>query len=217
MGENPQYLQLWDGQKRLTKLSRKGKSYAINELAKKAQVSVRTIRFYVNEGLLPAPEARGRYTVYTEEYLDRLELIRRLKDSFLPLKEIRTTLSSLSWEEVQASLADLRKMDSETQGLASQKPQQTPQAKQLAEPRSTAVEYIAELLSSTPVKRPLPPAQATRPAPDKPTQPGQAGAESWQRIVLAGGLELHIRQPSRVDDQARIEQIIRLAKKLFSS
>jgi len=32
----------------------------INDLAKKAGVSVRTIRYYVKEGLLPAPQFRGR-------------------------------------------------------------------------------------------------------------------------------------------------------------
>lgn len=63
--------------------------YQINELAKRAGVSVRTIRFYIDEGLLPAPTNRGRYSTYTDEYLDRLELIRMLKDRFLPLKRIR--------------------------------------------------------------------------------------------------------------------------------
>ena len=52
----------------------------IGELAKKAGVSVRTIRYYVMEGLLPSPEVRGRYTVYDEEYLNRIILIRYLKD-----------------------------------------------------------------------------------------------------------------------------------------
>ena len=52
--------------------------YQINELAKRAGVSVRTIRFYIDEGLLPAPTNRGRYSTYTDEYLDRLELIRML-------------------------------------------------------------------------------------------------------------------------------------------
>jgi len=37
--------------------------YQINELAKKAGVSVRTIRFYNAEGLLPSPPSQGRYAV----------------------------------------------------------------------------------------------------------------------------------------------------------
>jgi DNA-binding transcriptional MerR regulator len=190
--------------------------YSINELAKKAQVSVRTIRFYVNEGLLPSPETRGRYAVYTDEYLDRLELIRRLKDSFLPLKEIRATLSSLSWEEVKTSLADLRQLDAVTQGAVKAENQKE-SAKRVGEARSSAVEYIAELLSSTPVKRPLPPQPAIQVTPER--QPGklETEPESWQRIQLGPGLELHIRRPTPAEDQYKIEEIIRITRKLFSS
>jgi DNA-binding transcriptional MerR regulator len=61
----------------------------IHELAEKAGVSVRTIRYYIEEGLLPPPTYEGKYSFYSTAYLDRLELIRRLKDSYLPLREIR--------------------------------------------------------------------------------------------------------------------------------
>jgi DNA-binding transcriptional MerR regulator len=79
--------------------------YQINELAKKAGVSVRTIRFYIDEGLLPSPPSQGRYAVYSEDHLERLELIRLLKDKFLPLKEIRMRLSGISQEDVRAAIA----------------------------------------------------------------------------------------------------------------
>lgn len=55
---------------------------SISDLAQSAGVSVRTIRYYVNEGLLPAPEVKGRYTYYSENYIYRLELIDRLKTFF---------------------------------------------------------------------------------------------------------------------------------------
>ena len=58
----------------------------ISDLAERAGVSVRTIRFYISEGLLPPPQAHGRYSVYDEEYLTRIELIKLLKNAFLPLK-----------------------------------------------------------------------------------------------------------------------------------
>ena len=187
--------------------------YTINELAKKAQVSVRTIRYYIDEGLLPAPETRGRYTVYTEEYLDRLELIRRLKDSFLPLKEIRATLESLTWEEVQTSLADLRKKDEEAQRAQMET---EPQAR-AKEVRSTALEYITDLLSSAPVKRPLPPQPPAWSPADKLGGRLDAGQGTWQRIDLGSGVELHILHPIPPNRRAQVEELIRLAKKLFSS
>ncbi len=76
----------------------------ISELAERAGVSVRTIRFYISEGLLPPPQARGRYSVYDEEYLTRIELIKRLKGAYLPLKEIRRMVESLSREEIEVML-----------------------------------------------------------------------------------------------------------------
>lgn len=67
----------------------------VHELAERAGVSVRTIRYYIAEGLLPAPTTRGRYAYYSEEYLDLIELIRRLKDAYLPLREIRSLVLNL--------------------------------------------------------------------------------------------------------------------------
>ena len=79
--------------------------YQINELAKKAGVSVRTILFYIDEGLLPPPPVQGRYASYSDEYLERLELIRLLKERFLPLKEIRIRMNDLSQEDVRTAIA----------------------------------------------------------------------------------------------------------------
>lgn len=67
----------------------------IHELAERAGVSVRTIRYYIAEGLLPAPTTRGRYAYYSQEYLDLIELIRRLKEAYLPLREIRALVDKL--------------------------------------------------------------------------------------------------------------------------
>ena len=79
----------------------------ISELAERAGVSVRTIRFYISEGLLPPPQARGRYSVYDEEYLTRIELIKLLKNAYLPLKEIKRMVESLSKEEIESMLDKL--------------------------------------------------------------------------------------------------------------
>ena len=51
----------------------------INELANQANVTVRTIRYYVEQELLPPP-APGYPAEYSEDHLRRLALIRRLKD-----------------------------------------------------------------------------------------------------------------------------------------
>src|SRR5438876_4354488 len=79
---------------------------SIEELAARAGVRVRTVRFYVAEGLLPGPGARGRAAAYGEEHLLRLRLIRRLAERHVPLAEIRARLAYLSLDEMRALLAE---------------------------------------------------------------------------------------------------------------
>ena len=76
----------------------------IAELAEEADVTPRTIRYYVEQGLLPPP-GRGRIAEYTEEHLQLLGLIGRLKRHYLPLEEIRDMLQRLSREEIDDLLA----------------------------------------------------------------------------------------------------------------
>jgi DNA-binding transcriptional MerR regulator len=64
----------------------------IAELARRAGVTPRTIRYYVTEGLLPALAGQGQRRAYGQVHLDRLETIRELKAAYLPLHEIRRRL-----------------------------------------------------------------------------------------------------------------------------
>lgn len=66
----------------------------LTELADRAGVSIRTVRYYIQQGLLPKPEARGPGAHYTDEHLDRLLLIKRLQREHLPLAEIRRAIES---------------------------------------------------------------------------------------------------------------------------
>jgi DNA-binding transcriptional MerR regulator len=90
----------------------------IQELADRAEVTTRTIRYYVEQGVLPPPE-RGRPAEYTEEHVARLALIKRLKEQYLPLEEIRDTMQRLSLEEVEALAAQHSPQEAQTQKLDS--------------------------------------------------------------------------------------------------
>src|SRR5689334_1938441 len=81
--------------------------YSIGELAKTAEVTPRTIRFYSAEGLLPPPLSEGRYAIYTSEHLARLQLIQRLKSAFLPLNAIRAHMENLSETQIRQLIGDL--------------------------------------------------------------------------------------------------------------
>lgn len=79
--------------------------YSIGQLAELAGVTVRTIRYYAAEGVLPPPAAsEGRYARYAQSHLNCLRLILRLKESFLPLSEIKRRICVLSESEIESQL-----------------------------------------------------------------------------------------------------------------
>ncbi|MEO7455742.1 MAG: MerR family transcriptional regulator [Gemmatimonadaceae bacterium] len=71
-----------------------GDQLDLPDLADRAGVSIRTVRYYIQQGLLPKPEARGPGAHYTEEHLDRLLLVKRLQKEHLPLGEIRRRIET---------------------------------------------------------------------------------------------------------------------------
>jgi DNA-binding transcriptional MerR regulator len=68
-------------------------TWSIGELAERAGVTVKTVRFYSDRGLLPE-EARsgGGHRRYGPEALDRLHLIRSLRTLDLPVPEVERIL-----------------------------------------------------------------------------------------------------------------------------
>jgi len=78
------------------------REWKLAELAAEAGVSPRTVRYYVQRGLLPAPPFRGPDTVYGEEHLLRLRAIRALQARFLPLDAIQVELARLEPEALRA-------------------------------------------------------------------------------------------------------------------
>jgi DNA-binding transcriptional MerR regulator len=78
--------------------------YRIGELAEKAGVTKRTIHYYIGRGLLPPPEGAGLGTLYSDEHLFRIRLIKKLQDEYLPLDEIRRRVGTMEFGEVKESL-----------------------------------------------------------------------------------------------------------------
>lgn len=80
----------------------------LEELAKAVGVAPRTVRYYVQRGLLPAPQFRGRDTEYGDEHEVRLRAIRKLQDLYLPLDAIQIELERHSLEELRQIAAGKR-------------------------------------------------------------------------------------------------------------
>jgi len=189
----------------------------IHELAQRAGISVRTIRYYIEEGLLPQPSYQGKYSYYTLSYLDRLELIRRLKESYLPLREIREIMGSLTDSQVRRKLKEMP-LSSPKLSLGPPPAQLTPK------PGAKALDYINRLMEDqTKSRTPMQPQAAPRPEAKLSRGAGfQAllqtpvpANETWQRIELAPGVELHVRQPLETGTERRLQQLLTVAAQIF--
>ncbi|HEX8227795.1 MAG TPA: MerR family transcriptional regulator [Chloroflexia bacterium] len=216
----------------------------IQELADRAGVTTRTIRYYVEQGVLPPP-GHGRPAEYTHEHIRLLDLVRRLKEQYLPLEEIRDMLQRLSAEQVEAFLG----------GSGSQREEQ--------QSGSSAADYITQVLNrgtlrtqlkEQAVPPPTPPASAapsksgpgtpivsSRPSgvirsredssavtpiaamPAESSGHGEASNQNvseertWQRVTLAPGMELHYEATITLAQRSAIARIIEAARTVLGS
>ena len=96
-------------------------SYTIGVLARSANVSVETVRYYERRGLLQQPDGTGGYRQYSDDDLRRLEFVRRAKQLGFTLSEIRELVGasqSRSAEDVLAAVrAKLVQVDDDVRNL----------------------------------------------------------------------------------------------------
>ncbi|MDN0076362.1 MerR family DNA-binding transcriptional regulator [Crenobacter sp. SG2303] len=96
--------------------------YSISDLASECDVTLRTIRFYEEQGLI-MPARQGRQRVYTHRDRARLKLILRGKRIGLALSEIREILDlyELARDEASQSLKLLQLLTERRQQLEEQR------------------------------------------------------------------------------------------------
>lgn len=78
--------------------------YKVSELANKAGVTKRTIHYYISKGLLLPPEGSGVNSIYTDEHLNRILLIKKLQAEFMPLNKIRDYILENPNEKVENAI-----------------------------------------------------------------------------------------------------------------
>jgi DNA-binding transcriptional MerR regulator len=77
----------------------------VDELAARTGMTVRTVRFYAGEGMLPAPVRRGRIAYYGAQHRMRLELIRELQEHGYTLAAIERVLAHIPHDASPADFA----------------------------------------------------------------------------------------------------------------
>ncbi len=80
----------------MTSAAETGEALTIDDLARRVQLPVRTIREYHTMRLLPPPERQGRLGLYHDQHVQRLRLITRLQRRGYSLAGIRDLLAA--WE-----------------------------------------------------------------------------------------------------------------------
>ncbi|MEV0111432.1 MerR family transcriptional regulator [Nocardia sp. NPDC050799] len=71
-----------------------GVEYTIDELARAAGTTVRSLRVYHERGVLPPPQVKGRTGYYSPDHLNRVRTISRLLDRGIKLNGIKELLKA---------------------------------------------------------------------------------------------------------------------------
>jgi len=75
-------------------------SHSIDELASLAELPRRTVRYYIQQGLVSAPIGEKRAAYYTDSHLQQLLTIRKWQQAGLSLDRIREILASGNLDEL---------------------------------------------------------------------------------------------------------------------
>ncbi|MFJ9370071.1 MerR family transcriptional regulator [Nocardia sp. NPDC101769] len=113
--------------------------YTIDELARAADTTVRSVRVYHERGLLPSPDVRGRIGYYGHNHLDRLQTISRLLSRGMKLNGIRELLDA--WDRGDG-LADIL-------GVTDQPEGGEPVTPQISEHSPDLPDYLRRALASS--------------------------------------------------------------------
>jgi DNA-binding transcriptional MerR regulator len=81
--------------------------YRIDDLAREAGTTTRNVRVYLDNGLLPRPQRRGRTAIFTDEHLTRLQAIIRLLGQGFTVKHILKFITGVQRGQALAEVLDL--------------------------------------------------------------------------------------------------------------
>lgn len=186
-------------------MNAKSDNYELSELCDQAGVTRRTVRYYVQQGLLPAP-GMGPGTKYGQGHLDRLRLIRRYQRDHLPLAEIRKRLEQLDDADVVAILS--------TPGSWGAAPATTSTAAAAVTGggRGAVADYVASVLHDR-----SPAASVAISASVMPSKPSSAPYERdrWDRFRLNDDVEIHVRRPLSREMNRRVEKLLEAAQDIL--
>jgi DNA-binding transcriptional MerR regulator len=191
-------------------------NYSLNDLANAVGIEARTIRSYIERGLLPGAQTRGRAASYSKEHLSRLQVIRSLRRArpSIALSEIRIVLQGLTPEQIH-SLAS-GSITAATRAIDGSRQSEGVDSSDLAEnddseiPRTIDWErYAATLTGAERLVCLLREVSGfTAPAPS-------SKVEGWQRIAVTPDVELSVRAEFDANQLAAFRELADLLRHLL--
>jgi DNA-binding transcriptional MerR regulator len=189
--------------------------YSLNELVEAAGIEARTIRSYIERGLLPGADTRGRAASYSAEHLSRLEVIKSLRRARpnIGLSEIRIFLEGLNSERLYALAsgsitASARALDGSVQTDLDPLEFRADEADEIH--RSTDLEQSStKLTGAQRLVRLLGEISGTRSPTPLPKM------EGWQRIAVTPDVELSVRAEFGSDQLDAFRELADLIRHLL--
>jgi DNA-binding transcriptional MerR regulator len=205
-------------------------SYSLNELAKDSGFEARTIRSYIERGLLPGAEARGRSASYSVENLNRLraiQILRRARPN-IHLNDVRIFLQQMSPQQISdfcsgslrataSALAETVDEAKEPEALRAVGQFLQPEADAVAADKTSAGGSEQSVLTHAPGELTGPERllQAlkgiARPGPALPAQK----TDTWVRLTITDDVELAVRAEYAVGQMPAFRKVTDLLRALL--
>ncbi|MGH2758090.1 MAG: MerR family transcriptional regulator [Actinomycetota bacterium] len=168
----------------------------IGELARRAGVTTKTVRHYSNEGLLPPSQtSEAGYRLYAQDDLERLALIRALREAGLDLTAIRSVLDrklplrealTLRLLAIEAHVASLSRVGAAIRAALKAGPDEDDLRRlamvtnQTDEGRKRVIErFFADVYDGLPVDQGMTDSLIEASTPRLPDEPTRAQLDAW--------------------------------------
>lgn len=179
----------------------------IGKLAEKAGVTPRTIRFYIEEGLLPPGYVAGRQNLYGYEHYIRLKAIKKLQELDMPLKKIKAYLEGMSIADMEKLLNPHQKFSPFAAPERFPGHMETKAFSRTIEFRTLLSALEREFLNRSAQVKTYITTQT----------PSKAEIGLWRKVALAPGVELLYQITDDQEKMARIQKIVQDAVRTLSS
>jgi DNA-binding transcriptional MerR regulator len=196
----------------------------LDDLANLSKMPIRTLRYYIQEGLLPGPDTRGKFASYSRQHLDRIKMIQRLKDKYLPLQQIKQLLENMSEDDIHQML----QYQDEVYPSINQPQLEINQEVHPTEPGSKALDYIRALEQEHGIIQSVNEPNIPGPFLENktfimgritPLEEQRFGVkikeEKWRKIIFVDGFELHISAAREKEFKAEIQQLVEFTRNLL--